>query len=152
MKTRFLLSIFTAVLLFVFISSCKKDAEIKISKNGETESHNMGQACTNCHKSGGSGEGIFTIAGTVYDSTLVNPLPNGKIEFYDAAVGGNLMLTLEVDGNGNFYTTNNVSFGSGLYPRAVSPMGDIHEMLVPFSGGSCASCHGNTRPRVWTHE
>src|SRR6478735_2875906 len=31
-------------------------------------SHNAGQDCMSCHKSGGGGKGIFTVAGTVYQN------------------------------------------------------------------------------------
>ena len=148
MKTTFFLILFFVLGLAFIISSCEKeDEQTKISRNGEDESHNMGLNCLNCHTNG-PGEGLFKIAGTLYDSTLVNTVPNGRVEFYDAASGGNLKYTLEVDANGNFYTTENINFGSGLYPKVIAPNGDSKMMNSPFSGGGCAFCHGNTRPRI----
>jgi hypothetical protein len=47
-------------LMILFISSCKKNEnETKISSNGDSESHNMGQNCMSCHVSGEKGEGWF---------------------------------------------------------------------------------------------
>ena len=141
--------LFSAALLVSLIAACRKTDSEHLSKNGETKSHNMGRNCMDCHYRGGPGEVRFHIAGTVYDSTLLTPLPNGKVEFYDALSGGKLVLTLDVDGNGNYYTANSVNFGSGLYPRVVSPNGNTRSMGSATSSGECASCHGNTQPKIW---
>ena len=150
MKIKFLLLLFTILCtVFIFIA-CEKDHE-HTSQNGETESHNMGQNCMNCHSASGNNEHKFYIAGTVYDSTKTTPLANGKVEFYDAVSGGNLVLTLEVDGNGNFYTTNNINFGNGLHPKVISPNGQVKEMGSLTSNGGCGSCHGANQPRIWVN-
>ena len=78
-----------------------------ISSTHDDESHNMGQNCLNCHKSGGSGEGWFSLAGTVYDSLKTATLPNSTVKLYSGPNGtGSLIGIIEVDGLGNFYTTN----------------------------------------------
>ena len=150
MKIRLLLALLLAATTVFIISSCEKeddDDDIEISENGDDDSHNMGQNCMNCHTNG-PGEGVFKIAGTVYDTALVNPNPNSRVEFYDAPTGGNLKYTLEIDANGNFYSSEHFDFGTGLYPKVISASGQSRSMNSPFTGGGCASCHGNTRPRI----
>ena len=95
------------IISLLFLLSCKKNEKAtNISPYNETEAHNMGQNCMNCHKSGGDGEGIFQAAGTVYDSTLSVTLPNTTVYLYTEQGGnGTLKHTVEVDGLGNFYTT-----------------------------------------------
>ncbi len=121
MKTPILL---TFVLLgLLVINSCRKESgdskETKISSAGSNNSHNMGQNCMTCHKSGGQGEGVFTIAGTVYDSLKTSTLATSTIKLYTQPNGtGTLKYTIQVDGKGNFYTTENIDFGAGLYPAA----------------------------------
>ena len=141
--------IFISSLLFLF--SCKKNEKAtNISSYNETESHNMGQNCMNCHKSGGDGEGIFQAAGTVYDSTLSVTLPNTTVYLYTEQGGnGTLKHTVEVDGLGNFYTTESIDFGDGLYPTIKGTTISKH-MSSPITSGQCNSCHGVSTSKLWT--
>lgn len=144
--------LFTAMFAFTFQACNHADEGNKkmVSKNFESESHNMGQNCMNCHKSGGEGEGWFNVAGTVYDSTKTNTYPNGTVKLYTGPNGtGNLVATIAVDNLGNFYTTESVSFGSGLYP-AVQGKNTVQYMGSATSTGQCNSCHGVSTDKLWS--
>ncbi len=157
------------VLLFLGLSlldSCKKESaknngttesnsgnessEAKISHHNGNKSHNMGQACMNCHKQGGSGESIFNVAATVYDTTMNSVFPNTTVRLYTGANGsGTLKYTIEVDAKGNFYTTESIDFTNGLYPAVTGTQGTKY-MSSSITTGNCASCHGNTTNKIWT--
>lgn len=148
MKTQALLSA-TILLIVISFSSCTKKDKYKVSKYNDTESHNMGQNCMDCHKQGGRGDGWFNIASTVYDYTLKNTYPNTTVKLYTGPNGtGALKYTLEVDGKGNFYSTESFDFGSGLYP-AVQGTTTTNYMSSSITIGSCTTCHGNTTNRIW---
>ena len=103
-----------------------------------------------CHKSGEEGEGHFKVAGTVYDSTKNNVYPNATIKLFSAAIGGgDLIKTIEVDGNGNFYTTDKVKFKKDVYPSVTGVNGDVKYMSTPITKGNCNSCHGVTTNKLW---
>lgn len=103
-----------------------------------------------CHTSGGSGEGWFNIAGTVYDSLKTSTLPNATVRLYTGLNGtGSLKITVEVDALGNFYTTENIEFGGGLY-TSVEGNSDIKYMHPVITTGQCNSCHGVSTDPIWT--
>jgi mono/diheme cytochrome c family protein len=154
MKTKICLSMLMALSVAIFLHSCEtEDAgenETKNSSHGSNESHNMGQNCMNCHQSGGSGEGWFTIAGTVYDSIKTNTFSNATINFYSGLnASGDIKYTIQGDELGNFYTTQNIDFSNGLY---VSVAGDktTKVMSSKITAGQCNSCHGSTTGKIWT--
>jgi hypothetical protein len=131
----------------------KEKNEIKISKNGEFESHNMGKNCMSCHVSGGNGEGWFKVAGTVYDSLFNQTIANGKVELYTQAnAQGDKVLTIEIDGNGNFYSTENIDFKQGLYPVVTSQSGKKKFMASSISQGACNSCHNVSQSKIWVNK
>jgi hypothetical protein len=132
----------TIIALSVVAISCKKANQSNISAHNK-KSHNMGKNCFDCHVSGGPGLGWFEIAGTVYDTVFPNnkPNPNGTVFLYSDAARTALVTTLDVDNDGNFYTTDNVNFGSGLFPKVVSKDGDIKYMTNPITQGACNGCH-----------
>ena len=133
-----------------FLGACSDSMDgddndvMKVSQQNTFDSHNAGQVCQNCHKSGGSGEGIFAAAGTVYHGNNLDQVyPNVTIHIYTQPNGqGTLVKTIEVDGRGNFYTTENINWGTGLYPAVSSPMGTIY-MNTSIDRGNCNSCHDN---------
>jgi len=121
----------------------------KISQYGTTNSHadeRRGQNCMGCHYQGNS-DYVYTVAGTVYqEADPESYYPNATIYFYtQPEAKGNLALTLEVDNNGNFYTTEPVDFGTGLYPSVVGNTDDepLH-MPISTSNGACNSCHNGS--------
>lgn len=132
--------------------SCEKDEdenEIKSSSYNSTKSHNEGQNCMSCHTSGGSGEGRFTIAGTVYDAALNETFPNATVSLFTEPGGsGILKATIQVDKKGNFYTTENIDFKNGLY-ATVEGNSNITYMNATVTNGQCNSCHGVSTDRIW---
>jgi hypothetical protein len=141
----FSLYIVSSSLLFFY--SCEKEEacdEDNISKQGDDDSHNMGQNCMQCHKLGGEGEGCFVVAGTVYDTLSINTLNSGKIELFTGPDGtGNLVHTIQVDSKGNFYTTENFDI-AGLYPVLTGPSGNKSYMGSSLTTGQCNSCHSSS--------
>ena len=145
--------IFFMIGSLIIMTSCEQEEgenETKISYFNETESHKTGQNCMDCHKSGGPGEGWFTMAGSVYDSQLNDPYPNATVYLYTAPNGtGDLIYTLEGDALGNFYTTESIEFESGLYASLKGNTATKH-MTTVLTTGKCNSCHGDTADRIWT--
>lgn len=137
--------------LLMTFQSCEKDEnETKISSYSSSESHNEGQNCMSCHVSGGDGEGWFSVAGTVYDSNQSNLYPRTTVKLYTGVRGtGTLKATVQVDTRGNFYTTESIDFGSGLYVSAVGTTGNEEHMRGKITSGQCSSCHGVTTDKVW---
>ncbi|HKK09649.1 MAG TPA: hypothetical protein VJ939_02380 [Bacteroidales bacterium] len=130
------------------ISSCEDDDnKTAISQNGKKESHKTGANCMECHN--GTEGAVFSVSGTVFQEDLRNTAPDGKIMLYTEPEGnGELVKTIEVDGLGNFYTTENVDFTQDLYPVAESKEGNQKYMPVAASG-ACNSCHGETEDVIW---
>lgn len=153
-KFKFLSALVIVFTLLVMIESCKKEndtnGETKTSSHSSKESHNTGKNCMTCHKQGGSGEGWFNIAGTVYDSLKTATYPNATVNLYTGPNGtGSLKYSINVDGLGNFYTTGNIDFSGGLYP-SVQGIGTTKYMSSAITTGQCNSCHGVTNDRLWT--
>lgn len=148
-RITFLLAFIAAAL--ISFQSCNKDEgnETKISSHNSSESHKAGKNCMNCHVSGGDGEGWFTAAGTVYNSTHSSVYPGATVKLYTQANGaGTLVATVEVDKEGNFYTTEDIGFSSGLFPVIVGNSGTKH-MASSTTTGQCNSCHGTSTDVLW---
>jgi cytochrome c553 len=149
MKKRELIFTFIVLMFSVLVSCENEDDENGENKDmsssfNDDESHNAGQNCMACHKSGGQGEGWFTVAGTVYNASKTAVYPNATVKLYTGPDGtGTLVKTIEVDGNGNFYTTANVNFGGGLYTTVTGTTGNISKMGASITTGQCNSCHGS---------
>jgi len=137
------------LLASVSIISCEKN-ETKVSTYAQDESHLNGQNCMECHVKGGDGEGRFTVAGSVYDSLKINAYPKALIELYsEANAGGSLVGSIEVDSKGNFYTTKDIDFGSGLFPTVIGTSGNQKHMSFKVTEGSCNTCHGVSTSKLW---
>lgn len=151
MKIKSFIVVFLVLFLFVIAQLCKKDKNVtNISANGDNKSHNTGQNCMSCHVSGGSGHGWFNVAGTVYDTTKTNTYPNATVKLYTGSHGtGTLQYTIQVDALGNFFTTESIDFGSGLYPE-VQGNSTTKYMSSLITIGACNSCHGNSTGKIWT--
>ena len=136
----------------VLMYSCENqdDGETKISTHHSAKSHNTGKNCMECHSQEAFGEGWFTVAGSVYDSTQNSIFPNATVWLYTGpSQSGELMLELEGDQLGNFYTTENIDFGNGLY-ASVEGKETTKHMSSSLETGECNSCHGNGIGRIWT--
>lgn len=152
MKLKIVLGIAFIAASFVATQSCNKEGnETNISSTGENKSHNMGQNCMNCHKSGGEGEGWFNVAGTVYNSGLSSTYPNTIVKLYTGPnATGTLKYTINGDAKGNFFTTETIDFGSGLYPVVQGTSTATH-MGSAITIGQCNSCHGVSTDKIWTN-
>lgn len=144
--------ILLSALFFIAFSACEDDDdgnETNISSYNSDDSHKAGQDCMTCHVSGGSGEGWFTVAGTVYDEAQTSVYPNATVKIYSEPNGnGNLIATIEVDENGNFYTTEAINFGDGLY-TLVEGNSSTQHMITSITTGRCNSCHGSVTDKIW---
>lgn len=139
----------------LFITSCDKDITFQekdslVSVHDLTISHHMGENCMECHHYNGI-RGWFAVAGTVYDTSRSNISPNGYIYLYTAPDStGSMKGAIQVDGNGNFYTTNAVFFpAGGLYPEVVGQSGARRMMYTSVTDGQCNKCHGDTENPIW---
>jgi hypothetical protein len=145
----FVFMVASATLFFV---SCKKDRNCNETNNsaaGESESHNFGMNCMNCHTAGGKGEGCFNAAGSVSDSLLTSHLSSGTVKFYTQPDGaGQLKYTIPIDEKGNFFTTESISV-NGLYPAITGPDGTTNYMSSSLTNNACNSCHGVTTLKLW---
>lgn len=154
MKNQIKLSVLALGMLVALggtISSCKKNKncdETKISENGQSESHNNGRDCMECHKSSGDGEGCFNIAGSVFNSGGGN-LSGGTVRlFSEPNAQGTLLATLQIDNLGNFFTTGDFVVGNGYYPQVEDANGNIKNMPTLATSGSCNSCHGVNTAKI----
>ena len=141
-----------ALFTFILFTACEKENEneTKISQNNTDESHNLGQNCMTCHVSGGDGEGWFTLAGSLYDKSKISAYPNGSVKLTTEPNGsGTLVNTIENDRKGNFYTTQTIDFGDGLYVGVFGTNGEQKFMPSKITTGACNSCHGNTTDKLW---
>lgn len=151
MKKLHFVFLFFAVACIAFIASCNKEGnETNISHAGGTESHNMGQNCMNCHKSGGEGKGWFQAAGTVRTADFLSYYPDAVIRLYTGINGtGQLKATIYGDAKGNFYTTESIDFSQGLYPSVTGSSGSTQYMQETTTSGACNSCHGVSTDKLW---
>jgi hypothetical protein len=60
---------------------------------------------------------------------------------------GTVVATLSVDNKGNFYTSEQINFGSGVYP-SYSDGSNTKYMGSTTSIGQCNSCHGVTTGKI----
>lgn len=154
-KTHEVIFIIFGVCLFLVVYSCEstnsgnRDGGLVVSTYNSTKSHRAGENCMSCHTPSGGGDGVFSIAGTVYDKSLSSPLPNTTIRLYATPDGeSDPVYVIEVDAKGNFYTSENINFGEGLYTSAEGSSAEIFMESV-VTTGSCNSCHGVSTQRIW---
>jgi len=154
---------FVAVVFAATFFSCTHKPEIEydidkeqvdttslISNYNGTLSHNQGKNCQSCHQKGGIAKGWFSIAGTVYDSSLKQVFPNSTVRLYDGLDStGVLISTIEVDSFGNFYSTEKIDFKNGLYVEVGGKLISA-KMGSLIRSAACNKCHGITTNRIWT--
>ncbi len=153
-KTHEVALILVGVFLFLAVYSCESTnsgtgGNEVISTYNSSQSHRAGENCMSCHVSSGSGDGIFSVAGTVYNVNLSSPLPNSTVRLYsEPDEDSDPLYVVEVDSKGNFYTTENIDFGEGLYTSVQGSSSEIF-MESAITNGSCNSCHGVSTERIW---
>ena len=107
-----------------------------------SDSMRPGGMCIDCHS--GNGGPDYTFAGTVMggynDANECRGVPSVTIEILDAS--GNVALTMETNGAGNFSTENR---GVEMpYSARVRYDGRVREMLTQTYNGDCDDCHSET--------
>ncbi|MBZ5715032.1 hypothetical protein [Nannocystis pusilla] len=125
-----------------FVRDPALDVEL-VSARGDDISHAVGDNCMRCHQENGPGPGRFTVAGTLHDADGA-PAPDGLVELRTAPDGaGDLVLAIEVDARGNFYSTEPLAFpDTALFPTVYSGDGARkNHMPFPTSSGACNVCH-----------
>lgn len=114
-----------------------------VSRRGDAISHEVGENCMRCHQAKGPGPGRFTAAGTLHDADG-EPHADGVLELRTAPDGmGDLVLRLEADGLGNFYTTEELPLpDTALFPTVYSDDGARRGyMPFPTVSAACNVCH-----------
>lgn len=110
--------------------------------------HNAGNNCLVCHKSGGQGDGIFTAGGTVYKTGTTTGVSGATIKLYANADGsGTPVVTMTSNESGNFYTKNSINFGTGLFVKVTSANGTT-SMGSSITQGACNGCHGIVTDKI----
>ena len=135
-------STITLISACLLVVACQKfyppDNNQQISKHNEDESHNNGQNCMNCHYQAGNGEGWFSVGGTAYGN-----YQSGYVDLYTDQSLRTLVMSLEIDQLGNFYTTEAIDVTSeGLVVGVRDAQGNVELMNDPIEHGQCNLCHG----------
>ena len=142
---RLLLTVFLLVITFTFVK-CKKWTQGKndteISKHGDDEGHKKGQNCMNCHYTEGQGDGWFSVGGSVYGS-----VGDGTVYLYKDWASP-AIDSIEIDADGNLYTTEPIDFVDGLHVSIKSGDGTEQHMTGKIFNGQCNLCHGVTEDRI----
>jgi hypothetical protein len=149
-KTQLLAITLFCLIQFLGISCSDDDSgETLISATNGNKSHNDGKNCMNCHVAGGGGEGTFSIAGTVYNSTAQSVYKNAVITLTTEANGAGIVIaTIYGDAKGNFYSTALIDFSGGLYTTVKGTTGTLKNMSSPITQGACNSCHGSATGKI----
>ena len=146
--------VFLTMAGMLLLTNCEKDhgcGEVNISQSGESESHNFGANCMQCHADGGEGEGCFTAAGSVMNTGLTAHVTSGTVKFFTQPNGGGqLKYTIQIDANGNFFTTESMDL-SGLYPAISGSSGTAAYMSSSPGTGKCNSCHGVSTSKLFAN-
>ena len=112
-------------------------------------SHNAGNNCLVCHKSGGQGDGIFTAGGTVYKTGTTTGLSGVSVKIFSNTEGtGTPVATMTSDNGGNFYSKSSINFGTGLFVKVSSSNG-TSAMGSSITSGACNGCHGIVTDKIF---
>jgi len=152
MKRKIIIASVFSFCALLFIESCEDNgcSKTEVSSFNANESKKMTGNCMGCHSPNGGGSGCFRVGGTAFDSIPGDSaVQNAVVKLYTQPDGGGeLVVTLQVDQSGNFYTTSPVSFGSGLYPAIISSAGTRYMPNATVTG-ACNSCHGVANAKLW---
>jgi cytochrome c553 len=134
------------LVVIMAVPSCKHGkCEDGGSSSGGRESHNAGANCRSCHHPDGEGEVCWNVSGTLYDTGGNEPVQGARVRLFGKPQGkGSEVLALESDRNGNVYTSQEVNFGSGLFPAVINANGDTAFMTEAIRDGACNRCHGQS--------
>ncbi len=158
-------SLFLISLITLVITSCNHYDSIQSSgkeSKANGRSHNAGQNCISCHndnsnEASSSGRWWY-FAGTAYNKSGTIASNGGKVELWSnisakaIATGhldslslatGTKIYSVEVDREGNFYTSKIFDMRKGFYPRMVAANNTDTIMTTITANGACNSCHGH---------
>ncbi len=123
-----------------------------VSASGGTSSHEAGASCQHCHQALGPGPGQFSVAGTLYTDEGT-PASEGTIQILSVQDGAEL-ARLDVDANGNFYTTMLLGLpDAAILPVVLDAGGEtVHSMPFPTTSGACNHCHTPARRVALSHD
>ena len=95
-----------------------------------------------CHQQRGGGRGIYTLAGSLFNSDGT-PAANGKVTLYADGAKTQAVASVDADGLGNFYTTSTLPFpNQALFVKIESADGQKSKsMPFPTLSGACNVCH-----------
>ena len=135
------------------LASCKHGCKSgHASHHGGDDSHNMGRNCQDCHHADGEGEVCWQVCGTAYDSVSGDTKADVTVRLWtEPGDSGQLVLTLEGDAFGNFYTSDDPGVRAGLYPTVTTADGHVSRMTDRISTGACNGCHGVSTERIKVH-
>jgi hypothetical protein len=138
-----IISVILILMGFTIFYSCKiSGSNDTVNSEPGRKSHNTGKNCMNCHKSGGHGNGWFTVAGTLYKEADGERYPNAQVNLCTAPDStGQIIKSIRSDAKGNFYTTDCVNFGAGLYVVVTGVNGKKTYMGSAVTSGKCNDCH-----------
>lgn len=131
-----------------FVRSESLDVE-NVSEHGSARSHNAGLNCMNCHQPHGPGQGLFTVAGTLW-SPDGTPHRNGTVYLTRTdptllAEGDAIdaVATVEADELGNFYSTRQLPLPEESLFVIVerSDGAGRNHMPFPTVSAACNVCH-----------
>ncbi len=101
-----------------------------------------------CHLPVGEGEICWKVAGTIYNSGGQQPFSGAEVRLFSKPLGaGEVRLSIQSDRDGNIHTSEDLSFGYGLFP-AVIKGSDTAFMSGSIRDGACNRCHGVSTARV----
>ena len=142
---RILFSVFLIAIGLSFVE-CKKwtqkNTDTQISTHGDNEGHKKGQNCMNCHYTEGNGDGAFSIGGSIYGN-----VGDGMLYLYTDWTSP-AIDSVEIDADGNVYTTEPVDFSNGLHVALRSGSGTLRYMNEKITNGQCNLCHGVTEEKI----
>jgi len=87
----------------------------------------------------------FTVAGTVFQTvSSTSPLANVDLELLS---GGNVVSTLPVDGNGNFFTTSSITYDDARVKNGTTLSTTMSNATTDVITGACnlSGCHATSR-------
>ncbi|MDH5327511.1 MAG: hypothetical protein OEZ68_05790 [Gammaproteobacteria bacterium] len=156
------MKLYSLLLLLPVLAGCVPDLEPRSnlleSSRGSTaanDAHTSSVSGTSCSQASchdGIDAAAFTLSGTLYSYTNLNAtLNNAAIELYSEPHGsGELLASIDVDDNGNFYsnrtfTGNGVEYYPVVYDRSLAKRSYKPIPSAPLNASTlqCNSCHGN---------
>ena len=140
-------ALLSLTVLGLFMTSCEREGSGKCTETNIStatrSSHNRGEDCSSCHKSGGEGRGCFSVAGSAFQKDKKTPMQSAVLVLFSKDDNGNITgasKEIPLDKSGNFYTTETTSF-AGKYPAIISN-GDTTMMSGSLTNNaSCNKCH-----------